>query len=242
MAMPRLLSYGRLVTALLPSLVGLSLGMRHALEPDHLAAVSTLASEEHGGLRSSLRLGLFWGLGHTLSLLVVGGSLALLGAQMPPQLALVFELLVAIMIVTLGLRAVLRAVAEGRAGFEHTHAHGGLTHTHAAPSEHLHVSRWTVATRPLLIGLMHGLAGSGALTALVMAELPTASARLSYIALFGAGSVVGMSLLTGLAGVPLMKLARAPKLAAALLLFTGSVSTATGAWWGWGAVQSLLTA
>jgi high-affinity nickel-transport protein len=211
MAMPRLLSYGRLVTALLPSLVGLSLGKRHALEPDHLAAVSTLASDEHGGLRPSLRLGLFWGVGHTLSLLVVGGSLALLGAQMPPQLALVFELLVAVMIITLGLRAVLRAVAEGRAGFEHTHAHGGLTHTHAAPSEHLHVSRWTVATRPLLIGLMHGLAGSGALTALVMAELPTASARLSYIALFGAGSVLGMSLLTGLAGVPMMKLARAPR-------------------------------
>ncbi|MDP1824109.1 MAG: hypothetical protein Q8L48_12730 [Archangium sp.] len=228
------------MTALLPSLVGLSLGMRHALEPDHLAAVSTLASEEHGGLRSSLRLGLFWGVGHTLALLLVGGSLALLDAQMPARLALVFELLVAVMIVTLGVRAVLRAVAEGRAGFEHTHAHGGLTHTHAAPSEHLHLSRWTVATRPLLIGLMHGLAGSGALTALVLAELPTASARLSYIALFGAGSVVGMSLLTGLAGVPLMKLARAPRLATALLLFTGTVSTGIGAWWGWGAVQSLL--
>lgn len=228
------------MTALLPSLVGLSLGMRHALEPDHLAAVSTLASEERGGLKAALRLAAFWGLGHTFSLLVVGGSLAVLGAQMPARLGLAFELVVAVMIVGLGLRAVRRAVAEGRAGFEHTHAHGGLTHTHAAPSEHLHVSRWTMATRPLLIGLMHGLAGSGALTALVVAELPDTSARLSYIALFGAGSVVGMSLLTGLAGVPLMKLARSPRLAAGLLLFTGVLSTGIGAWWGWGAVQHLL--
>ena len=230
------------VTVLLPSLVGLSLGMRHALEPDHLAAVSTLASEERGGLRAGLRLGIFWGLGHTFALLIVGGSLAVLDAQMPARLSTGFELLVALMITGLGLRAMVRAVAEGRAGFEHTHAHGRLTHTHAAPSEHLHLSRWTVATRPLLIGLMHGLAGSGALTALVMAELPTASARLTYIALFGAGSVVGMSLLTGLAGVPLMKLARAPRLAAALLLFTGFVSTAIGAWWGWGAMKQLLLA
>ena len=116
-------SKARVVTALLPSLVGLSLGMRHALEPDHLAAVSTLASEERGGLKASLRLGLFWGVGHTLSLLLVGGSLALLGAQMPAQLGFVFELLVAIMITALGLRAMARAVAEGRAGFEHTHEH-----------------------------------------------------------------------------------------------------------------------
>lgn len=230
------------VTALLPSLVGLSLGMRHALEPDHLAAVSTLASQERGGLRASLRLGLFWGLGHSLSLVVVGGSLALLGAQMPARLGLSFELLVALMVIALGVRAVVRAVAEGRAGSEHTHVHGGLTHRHTAPSEHLHLSRWTLATRPLLIGLLHGLAGSGALTALVLAELPTAAARLSYIALFGAGSVLGMSLLTGLAGVPLMRLARAPRLAAALLLCTGLMSTGIGAWWGWSAIVELIAA
>ena len=230
------------MTALLPSLVGLALGMRHALEPDHLAAVSTLASAEHGGMRAGLRLGVFWGLGHSLSLLVVGGTLALLGAQMPTRLGLFFELAVAVMIVALGLRAVMKAVQEGRRGDQHTHAHAGLTHTHTAPSEHLHLSRWTLATRPLLIGLMHGLAGSGALTALVLAELPTAAERLSYIVLFGSGSVVGMTLLTGLAGVPMMKLARTPKLAAALLLFIGLFSTGVGAWWGWTALQPLLAA
>ena len=138
--------YSSAVTTLIPSLVGLALGMRHALEPDHLAAVSTLASEERGGTAASLRLGLFWGVGHTLSLLVVGGSLALLGAQMPAGLEHVFELLVAVMVVTLGVRATLRAVKEGRAGAEHTHAHGGLTHTHQAPEAHLHLSRWTLAS------------------------------------------------------------------------------------------------
>jgi hypothetical protein len=230
----------RAVSALLPSLVGLALGMRHALEPDHLAAVSTLASEERGGVKASLRLGAFWGLGHSISLLVVGGSLALLGAQMPERLSRAFELGVAVMVMALGLRAVLRAVAEGRAGAEHTHEHGGLTHTHAAPSEHLHVSRWTLATRPLLIGLMHGLAGSGALTALVLAELPTVGARVSYIVLFGAGSVVGMSLLTGVAGVPLMRMARAPKVAAGVLMVTGVMSMVIGAWWGFGAASGFV--
>ena len=230
------------MTTLLPSLLGLSLGMRHALEPDHLAAVSTLASEERGGLEAGLRLGLFWGLGHSCALLVVSGTLAVLGAQMPPKLTTAFELLVAFMITALGVRAVLRAVAEGRAGSQRVHAHGELTHTHAAPPEHLHLSRWTLSTRPLLIGLMHGLAGSGALTALVLAELPTATQRLSSIALFGAGSVLGMSLLTGLAGVPLMRVAASPRLAAGLLLFTGLISTSIGAWWGWTAMQQLIGA
>lgn len=223
------------MTALLPSLVGLALGMRHALEPDHLAAVSTLATEERGA-RAGFRLGAFWGLGHTLALLVVGGSLALLGAQMPEHVAALFELLVAVMVTGLGVRAVVRAVREGRLGAEHTHTHGGLVHAHAAPTSHVHVSRWTLATRPLLIGLMHGLAGSGALTALVLAELPTAAARLTYIVLFGAGSVVGMAMLTGLAGVPLMRLARSPRATAALLLMTGVASMVIGTWWG---VESL---
>ncbi len=222
---------GARVSALLPSLVGLTLGMRHALEPDHLAAVSTLATDERGA-RAGFRLGAFWGLGHTLSLILVGGSLALLGAQMPEPLSAVFELAVAVMVAGLGVRAVLRAVREGRLGAEHAHAHGDVTHVHTAPAAHVHVSRWTLATRPLLIGLLHGLAGSGALTALVLAELPTVAARLTYIALFGAGSIVGMAMLTGLAGVPLMRLAKSQRAMAALLLTTGLSSVCIGTWWG----------
>jgi hypothetical protein len=230
------------VTSLLPSLVGLTLGMRHALEPDHLAAVSTLASSERGGTAASLKLGLFWGLGHTLSLTLVGGTLAFFGAHMPARLEQGFELLVAVMVVGLGLRAVAKAIAEGREGAAHSHAHGQVSHTHVAPPAHLHVSQWTLATRPLLIGVLHGLAGSGALTTMVLLELPTTAARLSYIALFGAGSIAGMALLTGLAGAPLMRLARVPRVASALLLVTGLVSTGIGAWWGVTSARLLLGA
>jgi High-affinity nickel-transport protein len=210
----------------MPAFVGLLLGMRHALEPDHLAAVSTMATADARGRATGLSLGLAWGLGHTISLTVVAGALATLGAHMPPMLEHGLEAAVAVMVVGLGLRAVWRALSEGKHGFHSTHAHGGRWHAHAAPVEHLHVRRWTLATRPLLVGLMHGLAGSGALTALVLAELPTTSTRLAYIALFGAGSIVGMGLLTDLAGAPLQRLT--PKLATALMLACGLSSAGVG--------------
>lgn len=228
--------YPHLVSSsLVTGLLGIALGMRHAVEPDHLAAVSTLATEQRSP-RAGFALGALWGLGHTFSLLVVGGTLALLGAQMPAALAAGFELLVAVMIVLLGLRALKRSLLEGRQGQASTHSHGGLTHTHAAPLEHLHWRSWTFATRPLLVGVLHGLAGSGALTALVLAELATTRERLLYILLFGGGSIVGMAFLTGLAGVPLMRLARVPRLAAGLLATSGILSVCIGLWW---AVASL---
>lgn len=224
-------------SSLVTTLLGLSIGMRHALEPDHLAAISTLAAE-HKKPRAGLWLGAMWGVGHSLSLLVVGGTLALLEAKMPEPLALMFELLVAAMITALG----MRAIREGRAGAMATHTHAGVAHTHIAmPGAHLHMRSWTFATRPLIIGVVHGLAGSGALTALVLAELPSSSARLAYIAIFGAGSVVGMALLTGLAGVPLMRIAKAPRLASLLLGTTGLASLVVGLFWGFDSGAKLLS-
>lgn len=219
-------------------LLGIALGMRHAVEPDHLAAVSTLATE-HRTARAGFWLGALWGVGHSLSLLVVGGGLALVGAHMPEQLSAAFELLVACMIVGLGARALWRSVEEGRSGELSTHRHGAMQHTHAASTEHVHVRSWVFATRPLLVGLMHGLAGSGALTALVIAELPSVTARLTYIALFALGSVVGMALLSGLAGMPLQRLAKIPKLAAGVLGSAGVVSMGVGLWWGIESAQRL---
>lgn len=214
--------------------------MRHALEPDHLAALSTLATEQRSSARTSFGLGALWGLGHTLALLLVGGTLAALGATMPTRVEHGLELVVSLMIIALGVRAVLKAIREGRTGQVHRHSHGGQAHTHAAPIDHIHLSRSTLATRPLLIGVMHGLAGSGALTALVLAELPTMGARLAYIALFGSGSVLGMALLTGIAGVQVGKLVRTPQLASALLFFTGVGSTCVGLWWGGASVLHLM--
>lgn len=227
------------MTVWLPALLGVALGMRHALEPDHLAAVSTLASEQKSP-RAGMMVGALWGLGHSASLFAVGGTLALLEAQMPARLELVFELAVALMIFSLGVRAIRQALREGRQGVPHEHRHGGLVHHHSAPPAHLHLQRWTVSTRPLLVGVLHGLAGSGALTALVLAELPDAAARLAYIGLFGAGSVLGMGLLTGLAGVPLSRLARRPRLSAALLATAGVVSLVVGSWWGVASASRLL--
>lgn len=223
-----------------PLLIGVTLGVRHAFEPDHLAALSTLASEKQGP-RASLTLGALWGLGHTAGLLLLGGSLALLGATLPARIESLLELGVSVMIIALGIRAVLRAAHEGRTGEVHAHEHFGHEHVHAAPSEHVHLSRWPFATRPLLIGAIHGLAGSGALTALVLAELPDVSSRVSYIVLFGLGSVVGMALLTGLAGAQVSRLVRTPRLAAALLFTTGVTSTLVGLWWGQASLHSLLS-
>ncbi len=222
--------------ALVAAALGIAQGARHAFEPDHLAAVSTLASERPGP-QGGLVLGASWGLGHTLSLLAVGGTLAALEAQLPVRFAAVFELLVAAMLVALGARAVARSLREGRAGRPHVHQHAGVAHVHAAPPAHLHAGRWTLASRPLLVGLVHGLAGSGALSALVMAELPSAASRLAFIALFGLGSVVAMAVMSAVVGTPLHRLARAPVWAARLTLLVGLVSMGLGLWWGWAALS-----
>ncbi len=218
---------------------GVLLGIRHAFEPDHLAAVSTLAAEERS-VKGGLFLGALWGLGHTVSLLLVGGTLAAIETQMPENVADALELCVGVMIVGLGVRAILKAVREGRTGEITRHTHGEVAHSHAAEVPHVHVSRWTLATRPLVVGLIHGLAGSGALTALVLAELPSVGARLTYIAMFGAGSVVGMAMLSALCGFPLARLQRAPRVMAALLLAVGILSVGAGAWWGIRAAERLL--
>lgn len=225
--------------SLVTGLLGVVLGMRHALEPDHLAAVSTLATEQRSG-REGVWLGVLWGLGHSFSLLVVGGTLALVGGTMPPSVTAGLEVAVAAVIILLGVRALRRSLVEGSTGHHSTHQHGPLEHSHATSMDHLHLKGWTFATRPLLVGILHGLAGSGALTALVIAELPTSTARLAYLLVFSLGTMTGMALVTGLAGVPLMRLARAPRVASAMLSLAGVLSIVVGLWWGAVSMRTLL--
>jgi high-affinity nickel-transport protein len=213
-------------------LVGLAMGARHALDPDHLAAVSVLAADAPGARRGAL-LGALWGLGHAAALLGTGVVLAALAAQVPPALCDVFELGVAAMLILLGARAVRRAVRDGAAGPQRRHAHAGVAHDHAGPQAHVHVARRTFALRPLAIGVVHGLAGSGALTALVLARLPSPQLRFTYMALFSAGSMAGMCALSGLAGWPLARLARHPRAERWLLGTVGAASAALGLLWGW---------
>jgi len=219
--------------------LGSLLGMRHALEPDHLAAVTTLVSRERSGMKAAL-LGMCWGLGHTLMLVIVGAVLIVLRAEMPAAVSQVFELIVACMLVGLGMRAILQAAREGADGPTRLHRHGRVVHSHAGVPSHLHVGTWTLARRPLLIGMVHGLAGSGALTALVLATLPTTTARVTYMALFGLGSTVGMAALSGLLGWPLARLGTHHIVTRSISFLVGCTSTGLGLVWGYEAFAQLL--
>jgi hypothetical protein len=212
--------------------------MRHALEPDHLAAVSTLVTDERSGAKAAL-LGACWGLGHTLTLVVVGAALVVLRAEMPARAADGFEFCVALMLIGLGLRAIYLAARQGPAGPVHIHHHGHVVHAHHGVLAHIHIGTWTLARRPLLVGAVHGLAGSGALTALVLTTLPSTAARLSYIALFGLGSTLGMAALSGVLGWPLARLGQNRRVARAVSLVVGCVSTTLGVWWGYPLIGKL---
>ena len=212
--------------------LGSLLGMRHALEPDHLAAVSTLVTHERSSAKAAL-LGVCWGVGHTLALVVIGGVLVVLRAEMPATVADVFELGVALMLIALGGRAVYLAAREGAAGPVHAHQHGGRVHAHPGVPAHIHIGAWTLARRPLLIGAVHGLAGSGALTALVVATLPSTAARLTYMAVFGVGSTLGMAALSGVLGWPIARMGRHRGVARVVSLAVGCASIVLGIAWGY---------
>jgi len=206
--------------------------MRHALEPDHLTAVSTLVTGERSSVRAAM-LGASWGVGHTLSLVAVGAVLVVLRAEMPPYIADLFELFVAVMLVALGVRAIALAVRQGPVGPAHTHHHGRVVHKHAGATPHVHVGHWTLARRPLIVGAVHGLAGSGALTALVLATLTSTAARITYMTLFGLGSTLGMALLSVLVGWPLAKLGANRTIARGLSIAVGCLSIGLGLFWGY---------
>lgn len=209
---------------------GSLLGMRHALEPDHLAAVSTLVSRERNGFKAAF-LGVCWGLGHTFGLIVVGAVLVVLRAELPERLGNIFELLVAIMLVVLGVRALTQAWSQGQPS--HLHRHAFAVHAHSGLPAHVHIGTWTLARRPLIIGAIHGLAGSGALTALVLTTLPSTTARLTYMALFGLGSTVGMAALSGLLGWPLARLGSHHTVVRAVSFAVGAMSVTLGVFWGY---------
>ncbi|HEY7371865.1 MAG TPA: high frequency lysogenization protein HflD, partial [Polyangia bacterium] len=190
--------------------LGLGLGARHALEPDHLAAVSVLAADRPGA-RRGLLIGALWGAGHTLSLLACGLAVAIAAVRIPPWLTELLEIAVAAVLIALGVRALRRASgARSRTARDEPAAGDARRLAPAGGHAHVHVARRALALRPLLVGAVHGLAGSGALVALATAALPTAAARLAFIGLFGFGSIAAMSAISGLAGWPLARIARRP--------------------------------
>jgi len=202
---------------------GTLLGMRHALEPDHLAALSVLLTGERS-VRKAAWLGVYWGIGHTLTLLAAGTLLVVLRAEMPPMASDVLACAVVLLLVGFGFRAIYLSSSPVPAGPTHSHAHG--------PTSGSSIGPWTLARRPLLVGAVHGLAGSGALTALVMATIPSMWARLTYLALFGIGSTLGMAALSGLLGWPIARVGTHGAVARSISLAVGSTSIVLGLYWG----------
>jgi ABC-type nickel/cobalt efflux system permease component RcnA len=210
--------------------LGFLIGLRHALDPDHLAAMSTLVADEPRRQRAAV-LGAWWGVGHSAALLGAGALLLLCRVRLPDRAAELLELGVSVMLIALGARSLRRALGARR-GAAVEHSHGAVVHVHGGDEDHFHVRSLTVARRPLLVGLAHGLAGTGGITALALATMPSVAAALAYVALFALGSIGGMALLTGAAGVPLARIARRPAAHAALMACVGAVSLLVGLVWG----------
>jgi cytochrome c biogenesis protein CcdA len=196
--------------------LGFFLGMRHATDPDHVVAITTIVGRKRT-TRSALAVGALWGLGHTVTLLAVGGGIVLFGVVIPPKLGLSMEMSVAVMLIVLGamnLSGALKSIDRA------AHAAGGQA---PVPIEERH------ALRPLLIGVVHGLAGSAAVALLVLATIREAAWGVLYLALFGVGTVVGMMLLTTAMFMPIAFASRrfgsAPRI---LARATGVLSIAFG--------------
>jgi ABC-type nickel/cobalt efflux system permease component RcnA len=174
--------------------IGGLLGLRHAFEPDHLAAVSTLASRPGARLWGAARLGLVWGLGHTATVGIVVLFIIVLGVEIPQRFWPAAELVVAALLVLLGSVVIWRYLRARWHMHAHSHAAGPHLHlhSHATASDHGHAHGTVDARRSLGFGVAHGLAGSGAIAALLVAAAPDAVSRLAYFASFGLGTIVGM--------------------------------------------------
>jgi hypothetical protein len=186
--------------------LGLVFGLKHALDADHVAAVATIVST-HKSVRSSSVVGMLWGVGHTLALLVAGVAVIVLHLEIGARLAAAFELGVALMLIGLGANA-LRTLVRGGKLHLHVHEHGGRIHVHphlhdGAPEPEPHTHHGVrLGARPLLIGIVHGLAGSAALMLLVLSTIPSPLLGVAYITVFGAGSIGGMMAMSAVVGLP----------------------------------------
>ena len=173
--------------------LGFVLGLRHALDADHLAALSTVLAERPT-VQASTAIGFFWGLGHTLMLLCVGTLLLALNLTIPESMANLFEFAVGGMLVALGLSLARRVYREQ--WHVHTHEHGGRPHVHLhshhLQADHTHGHWYQGSLRPLAIGMAHGLAGSAALMLVVLSTVTGMAQGIGYIVVFGVGSILGM--------------------------------------------------
>ena len=209
--------------------LGFFLGMRHATDPDHVIAVSTIVSRERE-IGKSAWIGVFWGIGHTLTIFAVGAAIILFDVAISPRLGLSMELAVGLMLILLGIinvvsffrdlpsmseRLEATSPPESEMVHSHAHSHGDFIHTHAhshehGPNAHTHARQNPVAwldrmflrfklyrpLRPLMIGIIHGMAGSAAVALLVLATIRDARWAVAYLLVFGIGTIAGMMVIT----------------------------------------------
>jgi cytochrome c biogenesis protein CcdA len=196
--------------------LGFLLGMQHALEADHIAAVSSIAARR-SDISDIVKHGLTWGLGHTCTLFIFAGAAILLGHAIPDSVARPIEAAVGVMLIGLGAHVLWRLWRD-RMHFHkhrhgdglahlHLHSHAGETIAHASSAHaHAHVDRF--GWRTLLVGLMHGMAGSAALLVLAVSQAASPATAVAYVLLFGLGSMLGMGALSAVIAVPLAVSAR----------------------------------
>ncbi len=189
--------------------LGLILGIKHSIEPDHVIAVSTIASETKKWWRSSLA-GVFWGIGHTMTLFIVGMIVILMKGEIPEAWAIGMEFLVGVMLVYLGFKSVLMLT-------KHSESH---TKNRNSP-----------LFKSTAIGFVHGLAGSAAMVLLTMSSVTTIGEGALYMLVFGAGTVIGMLGFTTIIGIPFVLSKNKVKINNNLTRFTGVVSMLFGVYY-----------
>ncbi len=208
--------------------IGFLIGFRHAFEPDHLAAVSMLATRERGW-RSAASLGLAWGAGHTASVALVTVVITILGIKVSPTFYAVFELTIAALLIGLGVSTLVAEARRHRGGLGDAHAHA-----HSAHIAHAHPEKIRNARGAFGFGIAHGLAGSGAVIVLLVAAASTVRAQFAYLLAFGVGTIGGMSvvslLVSGLAG---MAIAKSKHWAMSIRIAAATASTVVGVMLGW---------
>jgi ABC-type nickel/cobalt efflux system permease component RcnA len=250
--------------------LGFFLGMRHATDPDHVIAVTTIVARQRKP-GSAAWIGALWGLGHTVTILIVGGGIILFRWVIPPRIGLSMEFSVGLMLILLGLTNLTgiwrlvsaRSAAGGaRALHSHPHRHGDFIHDHPhghGSERHPHdpertpvgwldqrfgalgTYRWV---RPLLVGIVHGLAGSAAVALLVLATIADPTWAAFYLLVFGLGTIAGMILITVAIAVPLSwGSARSARMGEMLRISSGVVSLAFGLFLAWqiGVVHGLFS-
>ncbi len=221
---------------------GFLIGMRHAVESDHLAAVASLATRATSR-RQTVRLGINWGIGHTLVLLLLGSAVLWVDAIVPERFAAGLEFVVGLMLMLLG-ADVIRRLRARRIHFHvhehadgvrhfHAHAHDGTRPHDEDPHDHAHPAR-LLEPRALLVGMVHGMAGTAALVLLTLQTLHDPWLGMLYILLFGAGSILGMGMVSAIIALPLQQAGhRLTRWHAALQYVIGIVTLGYGLYIAW---------